>query len=177
MVIESSYWKQDLLKYANKFKPQSKPERLTERRLVNFEKDLVISLFMVRVLAERHKFSSKIKNKNLRIFRSRCIGKVTNLNHFSIEKLYDFDKEELIGKSVTFVCNQVIHHSAMFAYRDKQRNWGGVITSSDYERDKYMYRIPLAEVISLLRDAAKDYPSQMKYEYCDKRKDYIVTTD
>lgn len=177
MVIESYYWKEDILKYAKKFKPKANPPRWSERQLVNFEKDVILSMFMVRMLAERHKFSSKTFNLKLKIFRSPCIKEVNYPNQFSIDEVYDFDREEPVQKNVIFVCNQLIHCGAMFAYRDENRNWDGVFACSDYERQKYVYRIPISEIISLLETAGNDYPHEMKIAYCEKKKDYIVTTN
>ena len=65
----------------------------------------------------------------------------------------------------------------MFAYRDENRNWDGVIVCSDYERQKYIYRIPISVIIALLETAANDYPSEMHMIYCEDKDDYIVTTN
>ncbi|MBN8521599.1 MAG: hypothetical protein J0L77_06875 [Alphaproteobacteria bacterium] len=177
MVIESKYWREDLVQYAKKFKPKIKPKRWSERNLVNFEKDIIVSMFMVRMLAERHKVSSNTTKLGLKIFRSPCIKKVNYRNQYSVDELYDFEKEESVTKDVIFVCNQLIHSGAMFAYRNENRNWDGVIACSDFERQKYVYRIPLSEVIKLLETAANDYPHEIRMTYCDKKEDYIVTTN
>jgi hypothetical protein len=134
-------------------------------------------MFMVRMLAERHKLSSKTTKLDLKIFRSPCINKVNYRNQFSIEENYNFKKEETVTKDGIFVCNQLIHYGAMFAYRDENRNWDGVIVCSDYERQKYIYRIPISVIIALLETAANDYPSEMHMIYCEDKDDYIVTTN
>lgn len=177
MVIESCYWKEDLLKYAKSFQPKKNPPRWTERHLVNFEKELILSMFMVRMLAERHKFSSQTLGLSLNIFRSPCVKKVHFRNQYSIDEIYDLEKEEPVSKDAIFISNQLIHSGAIFAYRNNDRNWGGVHVCSDYERQKYIYRIPLTEIIKLLETAANDYPHEMKMIYCDKKEDYIITTN
>ena len=45
MVIESRYWKEDLLNHAKRLRPVKKPKRWSERAVVNFEKELIISFF------------------------------------------------------------------------------------------------------------------------------------
>jgi hypothetical protein len=52
-MIESNYWKEDLLAHAKRLRPVKKPKRWSERAVVNFEKELMISFFMVRALLER----------------------------------------------------------------------------------------------------------------------------
>lgn len=93
-MIESYYWKQDILKYAKSFKPIKKPPRWSERRQVIFEKEVIIAFFMIRKLSECFKLSSKTLQHMATICRSPCIGKVTNMNFNSIDALYDLTKED-----------------------------------------------------------------------------------
>jgi len=176
-MIESYYWKEDLLKYSKQFKPVSKPSRWSERVQVNFEKDVIISFFMIRKLIETTKFSSKTTKYKAQIFRSPCAGKVNNLNFWNIGELYDLDKEETALKNINFLCNQLIHGGALYAYREKDRNWGGIYTCSDFEREKYVYRIPLEEIVKILEIAGNDYPHEISMVYSESKSDYIVKTN
>lgn len=176
-MIESSYWKEDLLVYSKQFKPVSKPPRWTERLQVNFEKDVTISFFMIRKLIESTKLSSKTTMYEAQIFRSPCVRKVNNRNFWDIDKLYDLEKEQLVSKNVNFLCNQLIHGGAMYAYREKDRNWGGIYTCSDFEREKYVYRIPISEIIKILKMAGNDYPDIITMTYSKSKDDYVVKTN
>ncbi len=176
-MIESYYWKQDLLKYSKQFKPVSKPERWSERVQVNFEKDIAISLFMIRKLIESTKLSTKTTKYKAQIFRSPCVGKVNNRNFWDIDELYDLDKEESVTKNANFLSNQLIHGGVMFAYREKDRNWGGIYTCSDFERQKYVYRIPVSEIVKILEIAGNDYPETITMKYSESKGDYVVKTN
>jgi hypothetical protein len=173
-MIESYYWKEDLLKLAKRLRPIKRPPRWTERLQVNFEKEVIISFFMIRKLIESTKLSSKTTKLNAPIFRSPCVAQRNSQNFMHIYDLYDFELEERVEKNVNFLCNQLIHGGATFAYRDKNRNWGGIYTCSDFERAKYVYRIPLDTIISILETAGNDYPSIITIEYCDYKNDYVV---
>ena len=94
-----------------------------------------------------------------------------------IDELYDLDREETTLKNVIFLCNQLIHGGAIFAYRKQDRNWGGIYTCSDLERQKYVYRIPIDEIIKILEIAGHDYPTTITMTYCDKKDDYVVKTN
>jgi len=176
-MIESYYWKQDLLKYAKQFRYVSKPPRWSERLQVNFEKDVTIAFYMVRKLMECTKLSSKTMKYNAQIYRSPCVQKVNNLNFGDIGELYDLENEEPVYKNVKFVCNQFIHGGAMFAYRESDRNWGGLYTCSNFELNKFVYRIPLDEIRRILKIAGNDYPSRVSLVYNENMRDFIVTTD
>lgn len=177
MLIESRYWKEDLLRYAKKFSPKRNPSRCTERLLMHFEKDIIISMFMIRMLAEQHKFSSKTTKLGIEVFRSPCIKKVHFLNQHRIKDLYDFKKEERVTKGAIFISNQLIHSGAMSAYRDNSRNWDGIYSSFDYERQKYIYRFPLSEIVKILKTAGNDYPRDFKARYCHQKENYIIKTN
>lgn len=176
-MIESRYWKSDLVKYTNSFKPVAKPPYYSEKKQVNFEKDVILSLFMVRKLGESLKLSSKTLKSGFTVFSSLSIKQVHNMNFYDIDGLYDLQTETKYSKNVQFISNQLIHGRAIYAYRDSSRNWAGIYTCSDFERDKRIYRIPVSTIIEILETAANDYPTKIDYIYCSKKQDYIVTTN
>lgn len=176
-MIESRYWKKDLLRYAKAFSPKKNPSKRSNKNQVNIEKDIVIAFFIIRKLAESHKFSPKINNYNIKIFRHSCVKDVNNRNYMDIHEMYDLSREEEISKKPTFVSNQLIHGGAMFAYRADDGNWEGIYTCSDFERQKYIYRIPFSEVVSFLKKAGKDYPSEFALTYNPEKGDYDPTTN
>ena len=126
---------------------------------------------------ESTKLSSKTTKFKAQIFKSPCVGKVNNSNFWNIDDLYDLEKEETVLKNVNFLCNQLIHGGAMFAYREKTRNWGGIYTCSDFEREKYVYRIPLEEIIKILETVGNDYPHEISMLYSESKGDYVVKTN
>jgi len=177
-MIESCYWKSDLLKHARRLRSVKKPQRWSEKLAVDFEKELIISFFMIRKLFEGHKLSSKSQKHRVRFFACPATKKqITNLNYAFIDDIYHLEKEKSITKDIVFVCNQFIHSGAMFAYREKNRNWGGVYVCSDFERRKSIYRIPLAEIRAILNVVGTDYPQEITMTYNKKIGDYAVTTN
>tara|TARA_R110001592_G_scaffold29350_3_gene106490 strand:+ start:9192 stop:9722 length:531 start_codon:yes stop_codon:yes gene_type:complete len=176
-MIESCYWKEDLLAFAKHLEPVRKPPRYSEKLQVNFEKQVIVHLFMIRKLMESYKLSSKSFNYRAQIFRSPCVKRVTLRNFWCIDEVYDFEQEEKISKDIKFICNQFIHGGATFAYRGEDRNWHGLYTCSDFEKQKYVYRITVDEIRKIFELVGTDYPSTMKWTYCDEKEDYVVETD
>ena len=130
---------------------------------------------MIRKLIESNKQSSKTKKYKAKVFRSPCVKKVNNFNFNDIYHLYNLENEETINKGIIFICNQFIHGGATFAYRDESRNWEAIYTCSDFERDKYVYRIPVSEIIKILEIAGNDYAVSSLYQYDETKGDYKVT--
>lgn len=176
-MIESRYWKKDLLLYAKRFKPVAKPPRWSNKSQVNFEKEIIVAFFMIRKLIETYKVSSKTTKYRSEIFCSPNILKVNNLNFMHIDEIYDLDIEKTTHKSINFLCNQFIHGGAIFAIRGNDRNWESIYTCSDFERQKYIYRIPILEIIKILEIVGHDYPNSVRLIYSDINDDYIITTD
>ena len=176
-MIESQYWKEDLVNYQKKFQPKKKPPRWSEKLQVNFEKDVTIAFFMIRKLIESKKLSSRTANYTACIYRSLCVKSVNNMNFWDIDKLYDLEREEQVSKKVVFLCNQLIHGGAIYAYRGTDRNWGGIYTCSDFERQKYVYKIPLNEILQILKITGHDYPQILSWKYSEAKGDYVVITD
>lgn len=176
-MIESRYWKDDLIRYAKSFQPVANPPRWSEKQLITFEKEVVLAFFMVRKLWECGKFSSTTKKQRMKIFRCPNTKRANAINYWDIGEIYELPSEHAVSKSVPFVCNQFIHGGATFAYREDDRNWGGLYTCSDYERQKFIYRIPISEIISILLIAGNDYPSMIQMNYNPETSDYDIKTD
>ncbi len=177
MVLDSRFWREDIGKYAKTFRPMKNPPRWSERLVVNFEKDVTIALFMVRRLAESGKFSTKFKTHRAKVFRCIFNGELHRLRYKDIDELYDLNTEQPIQVSAIFICNQFIHANFTYAFRGIDRNWEGLYTSSDFERRKWIYKVPISEVVKILELAAVDMPSRSQWRYDSQAEDWIVETD
>lgn len=176
-MIESRYWKEDILKHAKNLKPVKKPTRWSERAQVNFEKEIIVSFFMIRKLIETHKVSSKTKNHKLQVMRCPCTKDIVHeLNWWNIRETYDLENEQQVTKKSLFISNQLIHGGVIYPYRDETRNWAGVLTCSDYEKESYIYNIPVSEIIEFFNIVGHDYPRSVSYEKNAKGY-YDVQTD
>jgi len=175
-VIESRYWKEDLLAHARKLERAKKPRRWSERAVVNFEKELMISFFMVRALLERQKTSAKSRDFKIYLRKAPWNGKpVTQLNFWCIDELYQFDAETETTVSIGFLANQFVHARVIYAARDESRNWSEVLLCSDYETRKAIYRVPIPEIQRIFRMVGTDYTKWSKLEWDAALGDYKVT--
>ncbi|MBA7603208.1 hypothetical protein ES703_10312 [subsurface metagenome] len=146
--------------------------------VVNFEKDIVVSFFCIRKLFEAHKVSNKYREYKAEVYSYTPTGKkITKLNQTSIDELYDLSKEKKVKKKISFLANQLIHSCTLFAYREKDRNWGGVYACSDFERDKTIYRIPIEEIITIFKLVGNDYPSSYSMKWNEELGDYDIQTN
>ncbi len=177
-MIESCYWKEDLLNHAKRLKPVKKPCRWSERLVVNFEKEIIISFFCIRKLFETHKVSDKLREYKVEVYSCAPTGKkMTRQNQASFDEVYDLSKEKKVKKKIIFIANQLIHGYSIFAYRNEDRNWGGVYACSDFERNKTIYRIPIEEIITIFKLVGNNYPSSLSMQWNEELGDYDIQTN
>ena len=121
-MIESRFWKVDLLNHAKKLKKRKEIKRWSEKSQVNFEKEIIISFFLIRKLIEANKISKAVKKTKIQLLAyPRTNKQLTNRNHWDVRELYDFDNPKNVTKGIVFLSNQLIHSLTIFAIR-KDKN-------------------------------------------------------
>lgn len=177
-MIESCYWKEELARVSHSLRRRRKPQRWTERAHCLVERDIMIGFFIVRRMIELHKVSSATRDITLRVFSVPARGKrVTRLNGHDIEELYDPARERHETKKPLYLSNQFIHCYTSFVARDLSRNWSDVFVVSDFDRNRCIWRVPVAEILRLFSTAAKDYPHSVKMIFNEEKGDYVVSTN
>jgi phosphoenolpyruvate-protein kinase (PTS system EI component) len=173
-MIESVYWKKELLDFAKSLKNQKEIKRWSEKAQVLFEKEIILKFFIIRKLTEAKKISDSLKQKKYRIkaFKKNST-KLTEINYFDIYELYDSEKFELKSKDIKFICNQLIHSLTIFAFRENKK-WNSVLMCSDLEKNKYIYEIDIKTIIEILTDFGNNYPDSFSYSYNENKGDYDV---
>ncbi|SFS79705.1 hypothetical protein [Lutibacter maritimus] len=171
-MIESRYWKKELLDYAKSLKNQKEIKRWSEKSQVIFEKDLIINFFIIRKLIETKRISDSLRQKKYKIkaYPKNSI-KLTELNSFEFDELYKLEKFEIKEKNINFICNQLIHSLTIFAFRENKK-WNNVIMCSDFEKNKWIYKIDLKTIIEILTDFGNNYPENITLIYNESKQDY-----
>ena len=171
-MIESRYWKKELLDYAKSLKNQKEIKRWSEKSQVIFEKDLIINFFIIRKLIETKRISDSLRLKKYKIkaYPKNSI-ELTELNSFEFDELYNLEKFEIIEKNINFICNQLIHSLTIFAFTENKK-WNNVIMCSDFEKNKWIYKIDLKTIIEILTDFGNNYPENITLIYNESKQDY-----
>ena len=110
-MIESRYWKDELLKHAKRLKPVNNPPRWTENLVETFQREIITSFFYIRKLIENKRITTKILNHKVTTYASNLKkGKHINLiNCYRYIQYYNFEKAKLTKVKVDFLTNQFIH--------------------------------------------------------------------
>ena len=174
-MIESRYWKEELVRIAKTLKPVRKPPRWSERGVCVVERDLMIGFFIIRRLIELHKVSPQTRDFNMEVYSCPSQGtNVTLMNNHRIEEHYDLENEILEIKKPLYMSNQFIHAYTSFVNRDETRNWSEVFIVSDFDRNDCIWRVPIPIIQALFELASDDYPTYIAWRFDKKKDDYKV---
>lgn len=173
-MIESRFWKNDLLGHSKKLKKMPLIKRWSEKAQVNFEKEVIISFFMIRKLIEENKISKNVIKSKFQLFAyPRKEAPITGVNHLDISEVYDLEKQKKVTKDITFISNQLIHSLTLFAIR-KNKKWDHILITSDYEKSNYLYELSIDQMVNIFELIGNDYPQKISYDFDSKFKDYKV---
>ena len=176
-MIESIYWKKELLSHAKRLKPVSKPPRWSEKLACSFEREIIISFFCIRKLFETYKVSSVSRSYKMQVYVSEANGTQRNLfNRYMMDELYDMENEKLIHRDIWLMTNQFVHSYIIYPYRKRDRNWGGIFVCSDFEKDRLIYRVSIEEVQKVFRIVGNDYSSEVTRSY-DAKGNIVTSTN
>jgi hypothetical protein len=173
--IDSAFWKTELFPVIEEIHRLSRFSRFSTRLANMLEKQIMLALFSVRTLIERSKLSQELLAQRIDVtaYPKRTSKPVTWLNSHDIDELYDLDAPRQKQVTASFLCNQVIHSYILRPLRNECK-FTDILVCSDYERNRWLYVVPIERIVKLLNDVAFDYPSRMDIAYNSKRRDYDI---
>ena len=176
--MESRYWKEILQKTASELDRQKKPKPLTQRRCELTERDVILGFFVIRKLVELSRVSKLTVDFEFNVFSCPFTGRsMSPIDRHGIEKSYSLDNESAVSKKMLYVANQFIHSSLLLITVDETRNWDSFYVVSDYDKKRFIWRIPVQQIAKAFKVASKDYLESFKYEYDKKHDEYGIIPD
>lgn len=149
--------------------------RFSQRLANRFERAVMLAVFSVRVLIERHKLSEEFLRLSISVgaYPKRVAKPVTWLNSHRIDELYDLGNQSMRSIRPLFLCNQIIHSYILLPVQDR-KNFSHILVCSDFERNRFLYSMPVPDIVSFIRHTASDYSSRMDMTFNPARKDYDI---
>ncbi len=177
MILESRFWKDDLLRLADRLRWARGAPPSSMQTYVTIEKAVLLGAFITRRLVESHKVSDGTSSIRLRVARVPNRGqRVTLANSDRLDELFDFGRRTRARLTLRDFCNQAIHSYVMAVYTSgAAKRVAGVFVASDRQRNRSMYAVSLLELERAFRKVARDYPSLWAGVFDDKLGDYRVT--
>lgn len=164
MIHESRYWKEPLLEMARRLTAFTAKQDLDDKHFAQIERDVFIGFYSVRKLFEAHeKITDTTRSKKITLRFHSNRKAVTRHNSHRLDELYDLSTSQEETRDIFFVCHRIIHSYIFSPYFDED-GFGGILFTSDIDKDKKLYLLTAAELISIFDLVGNDYPHQIRWE-------------
>ncbi len=169
-MIESYYYKEDLLKFANDFERRETKQLWREDSLAKAEKQFFVGALFVRKLLESVKITTACKKTSYIIHRGKIEPK-QKITDFMRHKVMDYiDSAEWKTEKVAVIqiCDKVIHSYVNYPCENESGGLDGFILTTDKYRNKEIWKIPTGTIVSMFNRFGSDYPTkvEMKRNLC-----------
>lgn len=178
MIHESYPWKQDLLRRKRLILKYNCADLLSKDSAYTvIEKAVFYSAFIIRKLIDcRVKVSDEVDAYKFTLKGFHPRKNVDVMHRWPDENSHDWEHETTactkLGKEV---CNWLIHSHIFFLGVDEDEKIDSFFVSSDYDRNKMLYRIELNDWIAYMEFVGSDsvVALEMRFDGCEK--EYVVT--
>jgi hypothetical protein len=174
--MDSAYWKTELFPVADRIEALATFERFSERRANEFEREVMLAIFAVRTLIERHKLSQKLLREQIPVqaYPKKTQKPTTWLNTHKIDELFDLKAPRSRTLALSFFCNQIIHSYILLPVRDGHE-FARLLFCSDHERNCFLYSTHVAALIELIRKVGSDSAAHTHIQFNARKQDYDIT--
>lgn len=176
MLSESWPWKQELCKYRKLLDKCSQQKRITEKAYTQIEKSIFFSAFIIRKLIDcTTKVSDEVDGYSFHLNTIQPLRNIDRMHRWADYDDYDWNHQHSVTVPGKDICNWLIHSYVFFFARDVDSGDRFFYVSSDYDRNKYLYKISIGDWLSYIDFVASDSISELWNLYDEKKKDYIYT--
>lgn len=178
MINESHPWKLDLrrrLRLIRKYNTAGLLERDDDSAYTILEKCVFYSAFIIRKLIECVRLSDDAERYSFQAIGIKPVKHIDRMHHWPDENSHDWEKEARITVAGKDLCNWLIHSFVFFFEFEENGLISSFCISSDYDRNKILYKIALNDWISYMNYVASDDITELSMHYDKKAQDYVAT--
>lgn len=177
MVYESYPWKQDLRRRKRLIQKYNTAERFEHNDDTTYtviEKAIFYSAFIIRKLIDcRGKLSDEADNYSIHVKSIKPLKRVDNLHRWPEEDSHDWENEKNQTVAGKDVCNWLIHSYLFFAEFVENGPMLSFCVSSDYDRNKMLYKITIDDWMNYIDFIASDDIVSLSSQFDEKVDDYL----
>lgn len=163
-MIESYYYKEDLLKFASDFERRKAKQLWREDSLAKAEKQFFVGALFVRKLLESVKITTACKKESYIIHRGKIAPKqkITDFMRHKVIDYIEFAEWKTEKVAVVQICDKVIHSYVNYPCENDSGGLDGFILTTDKYRNKEIWRIPTETIVSMFNRFGNDYPIKVE---------------
>jgi hypothetical protein len=174
VIGESRHYKNQLMRFAKNLDVWHRQAKWSESRFDEYEYKVFCSFFIVRRLLECNKLSERVAKREVPVDVYKPTGEpITLMSRHDVWELYDLTHPSKERRSLSFICNQVIHSYVFQIWSERGGHKSSLFFSSDRERRRAAYRITRGALGGILRAVGTNYPSRMDGGFDKVRQDFV----
>ncbi len=128
---------------------------------------------IIRVLIETQKLSDDVDEYSINVSKNNPIKSIDRLHKWLAEDEYDWEHIYLETVKGREISNWVLHSYVFSFLFEEKGNIIGFYVSSDYDRNKVLYRVQLNDWINFMDFVISDDVVETSAKFDEKRFDYI----
>lgn len=179
MISESWPWKQDLRRRKSLLVKYNTSEHFSlnyEGTYTVIEKSIFYSAFIIRKLIDcGGKLSDEADRYSIDVRSILPLRHIDIMHRWPEEDSHDWDHERSVTVKGKDICNWLIHSYLFFIESDESGSLKFFYVSSDYDRNKVLYKISLSDWIAYIDFIASDDIVRMDSHFDNKKGEYIFT--
>lgn len=139
------------------------------------ERTVMLGFYSIRKLTESGKLSDFLVGTKISVLCYPPTGTtVTKFNNLSPERHYHLDRPQSRRVGLLFLCNQFIHSHVYGTVHEEDWRLTKFWVSSDRERSKQLFEIPVQSVAEVFETVGKDEVIAMSANFDAKKGDYVL---
>lgn len=179
MINESYPWKQDLQRRKNlilRYNLSECFEKNYDNTYTIIEKAIFYSGFIIRKLIDcGGKLSDEADHYSLKIYIIKPLKHIDRWHRWPEEDSYKWDNQKELAVLGKTLCNSLIHSYIFFIIFNDSNFIDSFCVSSDYDKNKILYKVPLGEWIKYMDFIVNDNIISLESHYSPKIDDYVYT--
>ncbi len=168
-MIDLLIWKEKLEQDVRILRKRLNQRRWTERSVVLFERDLMLTFFGIRALIEAGKLTDRTSHREYNFVTYPSKGMIVDdFTKSNIDEVFDFYSGIEKKLSLKLLTHQFVHAYVVFTEFSEGGNVIGVLLCSDREKYNVLIQIPISLAIEIIEGVIADEIQSEQFERSDK---------
>jgi len=168
-MIDSVIWKEKLEQDVRILKKRLNQRHWTDKSVVLFERELMLTFFSIRALIEAGKLTDRTSHKEYKFITYPNKGKVVDdYTKYDIGEVFDLHSGTEKKLSIKLLTHQFVHAYVIFTEFSEEGNVIGVLLCSDWEKKNILIQLPISLAIEIIEDVVDDEIKEIQLERSDK---------
>ncbi len=171
-MIDSVIWKEKLEQDVRILKKRLNQRHWTDRSVVLFERELMLTFFSIRALIEAGKLTNRTSRNEYRFITYPNKGKIVDdYTKYDIDEVFDLCAGTEKKLSLKLLTHQFVHAYVISAEFSEKGKVIGVLLCSDWEKKNTLIQLPINLAIEIIEDVITDEISLIQFERAEKTRE------